>query len=369
MLNIRQLAQQLGVSPATVSLALNHKKGVSPALARKIREQAFELGYYRAGKQGSRPNAGTRMLSVRVLQVVKHGHILGEHHQSFIDGYIMGMMQYAMQQKQRQNVQLEVQTLHWNGETNKDALYTQTRQSGLGYIVIATELEADELDALTRALNRPVVFIDAIYDHLPYDFIDMNNTDVIYEIVRHLVQQKRQTLSFVGSKQNTPNFYQRESALETACDYYDVELKRRYSIDPYEDPDATEMKGLLQKYELPQALICANDYIAYNCIKALQSLKYRIPQDAAVIGFDNLPASPLFQPSLSSVEIPKQEIGRLALSRLLSIMNETTSSERESITKQKLSCRFIPRASSVMGSQKGTPKNSNSALNRDLVAE
>ena len=293
-------------------------------------------------------------MGISILQVVKHGHILGPHHQGFIDGYIMGMMKLAMLYRQ-QNVQLEVKTIHYTESLNH--LLSQQQ----GFIIIATELEAGEIVGMVESLRAPAVIIDAIYDHLPYDFVDMNNTDVIYEIVRHLAKQGCKALSFVGGKQNTRNFYMREIALESACDHYDLDLKRRYSIDPYEDPDALEMQKLLQSYAPTEALICANDYIAYNCIKALHAMNYRIPQDVAIVGFDNLSASPLFQPPLSSVEIPKQEIGGLALARLITIINKQQfgldtqrtknigtifPSPFEATVKQKLSCRFIPRNSS-----------------------
>ena len=356
MLNIRELAQKLGVSAATVSLALNHKKGVNPQLAEKIRNQAFVLGYHKGLQQ---PKANYS-ITVTVLQVIKHGHILGAHHQSFIDSYIMGMMQYAMES----NVKLEIKTIYCdkltcfsNPPSSKMPLQTKSQ----GYIILATELEAKEVEVLNEKLAAPAVFIDAIYDELPFDFIDMNNTDVLFEVVKHLASQGCQTISFVGSKQNTPNFYMRELAVEMACDKLGLDLKCRYSIEPYDDPDALEMQKSLSKNPPPEALICANDFIAYNCIKALSALNYQIPQDVAVVGFDNLPASPLFLPPLSSVEVPKQEIGILALARLLDKLSGQPFSQARTTVKQstrpllrflspckqKLSCHFIPRASST----------------------
>ncbi len=351
MATVKDIAQKAGVSPATVSLALNHRRGVSNGLARHIRQVAFEMGYHKGLLP--KPNIEKRARArICTLQIVKHGQILNARHQDFVDGYIMGMMHYAMHNM----VQLEVRTVPWDRAGIQKAIGEVFDQEDSGnegkraLAVIAAELDEEDVMQLTASMTLPIVFLDILYSRLPFDFIDMDNSDIMYEIADHLKSQGHKQISFVGCEPDTPHFRMRQEAFGDALHSRGLSAARPYVINPY--PEALEFARQLEstdEAERPTAMVCCNDLTAYNCMKTLKSLGYRIPEDMAVVGFDNLAASAYFEPPLSSVEVPRREIGARVVHRLLEKMDliEQGNISFQAPIKQKLSGRLILRESSL----------------------
>jgi LacI family transcriptional regulator len=88
-------------------------------------------------------------------------------------------------------------------------------------------------------------------------------------------------------------------------------------------------KLLANAKDLPSALFCVNDFIAYGCIQALKDAGIRIPEDISIIGFDNLPSDDFMEPRLSSVKVSNYLIGRRAMHLLLDrIANPGRPSEK-----------------------------------------
>ena len=92
---------------------------------------------------------------------------------------------------------------------------------------------------------------------------------------------------------------------------------------------------------LPTAFFADNDMIALGAMKALEELGYRIPQDISIIGFDDLPYCEISTPRLSSMRVPKQEMGKLAVDRLVEIIKKNDNI----ITKYQVCAEFVERDS------------------------
>ena len=73
---------------------------------------------------------------------------------------------------------------------------------------------------------------------------------------------------------------------------------------------------LERKEKLPTAFFADNDMIALGAMKALQEMGYKIPEDVSVVGFDDLPFSEISNPALTTLRVPKQEMGRLAAKKI-----------------------------------------------------
>jgi LacI family transcriptional regulator len=86
------------------------------------------------------------------------------------------------------------------------------------------------------------------------------------------------------------------------------------------------MFNLIQgKKNLPTAFFAANDMVAVGAIAALQRLNYRIPQDISIGGFDDIPVASFIEPQLTTISVPKVEIGRLSVSMLIDKINNRRS--------------------------------------------
>ena len=118
----------------------------------------------------------------------------------------------------------------------------------------------------------------------------------------------------------TPNFRARETAFWEACELFalDRDAGAVVSVDSTFDGAYRDMQAhLARRQPLPTALFCLNDIIAFGAMRALTEMGLRIPHDISVVGFDNLHASNYSAPPLTSIEVPKQQIGARAVDALV----------------------------------------------------
>ena len=304
---VRDIAQQAGVSPATVSLVLNRRPGVGDDTRTLVLKIADELGYSLPSRKHRKDNP-----TVRLLKIARHGHILNRDHNIFISDYIDGIEQEAREH----GYALEVQS--YKG-FDADRLMQELNQCDIaGAVVLATELRTLDIPLFQEA-DIPLVFIDGTHPFAPFDFIDMDNEGAVFSIVSHFVEAGHREIGIVGSSMETRNFRAREEAFYAALDYHGLKGEKEfaYTTDSTFEQSFQDMDRLLSHRErLPSALFCVCDIIAFGCLKALRKHGIAVPQEVSLMGFDNLPASEMTDPPLSSIKVSKTRIGRRAFQLL-----------------------------------------------------
>ncbi|HET9598766.1 MAG TPA: LacI family DNA-binding transcriptional regulator [Anaeromyxobacteraceae bacterium] len=321
---IVDIARTAGVSPATVSLALNGKPGVGDDTRRRIAALARKLGYRPLRPAGRPARPGE---SICLLHVARHGHTVNRDHDVFIADYIDGLGQASKQA----GLKLEIAT--FKHTPIAEIIERAEQQPGAGLVVLGTELSTADVAAFS-AVGRPLVFLDTWCDFLPFDFVDMNNRDAVFTVVSHLAARGHRRIGMVKAGAadggwETRNLRLREEAF--------VESLARCGL-PFEDrfvfaTDSTfhgahdDMLGILRRgAELPSALFCANDIIACGCLKALSAQRVRVPHDVSLVGFDDLPLAAVSDPPLTTVQVSKAEMGRTAVQLLVGrISGENTA--------------------------------------------
>jgi Transcriptional regulators len=302
----KDIAKAANVSVATVSLALNNKPGISEATRQKILKVSQSLNS-NANSNNFLINKG----SIRFLKIVKHGHVLNRDHNVFISSYIDGLEEEA----RINGYNLEVNNFVSVDIQEIVKSYKNTSVSSL--IVLGTELAEEDI-AIFEQLNIPVVFIDTIYNHLGFDFVDMDNIEASFQIIKHFINCGHQEIGFVNSNLN--NFTIREHGFKSALKYYGLPIHDKYvfTIDSTFDGAYLDMLQLLQKgVKLPTALFCCNDIVAYGCIKAFKEKNLHVPNDVSVIGFDDIPMSALMDPPLTTMKVSKRQIGKTAMKLMI----------------------------------------------------
>lgn len=330
MATIQDIAKKAGVSPGLVSLALNGKPRVSPDTAKKIIDIADSLGYRR--RTTKTPGAGI----VRFIHFAPmDSHLLGSHSPFYAD-YING----AQTNLQKMGYRCEVSS---HPMTELPHACRILNHDGIqGAIVLATELSAKDIQVF-ETCGLPVVFLDAMYDHLTFDCCNMNNIDAIHMIVSALHDLGHRKIGLVNSSPITPNLEARTHAFATSLEQLGLSGR---SPRVYTAPlDAALAAGKLQddfrRRRPPPALVCITDSLAYGCLQALSSLGINVPEDVSVIGFDDLPSSPVMNPPLSSVQVPTAHMGAAA-ARLLDARIVTPD---KPVEKVQFNCELILRAS------------------------
>ncbi|WP_442880598.1 substrate-binding domain-containing protein [Aurantimonas sp. C2-5-R2] len=173
----------------------------------------------------------------------------------------------------------------------------------------------------------------------------MDNEQAIFQTLNYLKGRGFQRIGLVSSYAAVTNFRLRHNAFLHGMSSLGLEVEDGaiLSVDStlegaYRDAETQ----LAQDRPISEAYLCANDIVAYGFIKALRDRGYEIPRDVSIVGFDNLPMSDMIEPALTSVNVPKQKIGAMAI-RLLDDL--IVSKERQPAVKVLVSGNLIVRKS------------------------
>lgn len=303
MPNLKDIAKIANVSPATVSLALNNKKGVNKTTAERIRKIADDIGYRSANHTAYESNG-----KISFVKIIKHGDILNDNHNSFIASYIDGIESNAT----KLNYKLEILT--FDKVEIRSIIKSLNTNNPDGTIILATELDEDDILALSK-INPPVVFLDSYYSLLPCNFANMNNEDSVFDMISYLKNKGHEDIGLVQGQIVSPNFKLREEAFFKSLKYHKLEFndKHYYQISSNYSNTIEEMKRQINPNDLPSVIFCVNDIMALGCIEALKMMNIRVPEDISVVGFDNLPISNLINPPLTTIDVPTKLIGQSAV--------------------------------------------------------
>lgn len=315
---IKDIAEQADVSIATVSLVLNNKPGVGDDTRKRILKIAQQMHYVISPRASS---TTTEKGTVRFLKIARHGHTVNRDHNVFISDYIDGIVQSGKE------LQYKTEVTSFKSTPMEEIVATIQSEQGLaGAIVLGTELTREDVLMFER-VSLPIVFIDTFLDHVPFDFVDMNNIDSVFKVIEHFLSYGHREIGIVRSRFRTRNFSLRDRAFLEGMSSLGLELNRRFAfeVDSTFDGAYQDMARYLRGgARLPTALFCANDIIAFGVLKAFREMGVRVPDDVSVVGFDDLPTAALLDPPLTSIAVSKREIGSSAMRRLIARTRNAT---------------------------------------------
>ena len=335
---IKDIAAEANVSMATVSLVLNNKPGIKQETTDKVLEIAKKLNY---------KSSQTKLLSsaerktIRFLQIVKHGHTINRDHDIFITDYINGIHDEATEF----GFNLEISTYKISEMMGIPEISELLNEASIhGAIILGTELSAEDIIALGTT-STPVVFMDTFYSYLNYNFVDMDNIDSVYNIVSTLYNHGHREIGIINTTVDVNNFHRRELGFKQALHQLGLKLNNNhiYTVDSTHDGAYKDMHKILKTpHKLPTALFATNDITAYGCIKAMEEEGISIPDDISIIGFDDLPMSSVMKPALTTMQVSKNQIGKISTCLLRQIIN---SDGHNPATKILISGNLISRDS------------------------
>lgn len=303
-MGIKEIALKAGVSQTTVSLALNGHKGVSAKTRNLILEIAENMEY-RVPTQRSYtyPSEGVIIFA----KVSKHGLILNKDQNVFILDYIDGINPIIT------NAGYTFEIFDQQIKDINDFVEFMNNKNPNGLIFLGTEHDDEDIQQLSN-LKMPYLVMDAYFDFIDTQFIDMNNSQGVYDIVKYLIDAGHKNISMVSSARATSNLRMRENYFKSYLDKFKLNPEEPIiAVSPgFEGAYQDIRKWLTNKKTLPDALFCYNDVAAYGVIKALKEQGIMVPDDISIIGFDNLPTSAMIEPHLTTIAVPNKRIGEIA---------------------------------------------------------
>jgi DNA-binding LacI/PurR family transcriptional regulator len=217
--------------------------------------------------------------------------------------------------------------------------------------------EADEQQRLSEVVppDFPTVLIDRRVPGLSTDRVLVDNYGGARSAVKHLLDLGHDQIACVTTPDRPSSITDRiggyEHAMQEANLFPLAAVSLRGSGRPgstgsvprYTDEELSPVAKLMESAATPTALFCVNDFVAIGVMGFLQSRGIRVPEDVALVGFDDIAVASLPSISLTTVAQPKYEIGREAATRLLQLLEGETVTEREIVLPTELIVRRSTR--------------------------
>lgn len=331
----KELAKLLSLSEAAISMALNNKPGVSTATRKKVLAAAKANGYdfTRIHENNAQPQVTNG--TIYFILYRKHGAVVTDT--PFFSQLSEGI-DYGCK---RAHYHLNVYYLY-EGDNVSRQLEDIIRMGCKGIILLGTEMKEIDFEPFSK-LSVPLVLLDTYFETSKTDCILINNVQGAYQATNYLISKCKSQPGYLRSSYTINNFSERADGFYKAVRENGMSTSKSlvHFLSPSMEGAYADMRSLLdQGEEVARCYFSDNDLIAAGAIKALKEKGYRIPEDIAVVGFDNMPLGTYVDPTLTTVNVPKQYMGEMAAQRLAYVIESKTNNPVKieistSLTKRK----------------------------------
>lgn len=307
---MKNIADNLGLSVNAVSLALNGKPGVSEETRRTVLSMANEMGYIDFSSRYDKTFS-----NACICVIIKKKYYSSSFYTKVIYGIETEAKRYGY------NIILQF----YEDNQKVPACILKRRVCG---VIITGQFEEEYLEMIYRT-NLPIVLVDHSSHRLPIECILTDNKSGVIESVSYLIRAGYRKIGFFGDYAYSNSFKERfDGYLEAMQKIYPdfrklFDTVARYSVLEQVEKlilcrDTLAVARILEKMpELPEAFQCANDRNAVLLNNALQYLGYKVPEDVALVGFDDGDLAKVMFPPLTTLHISTVQMGGKSFERLL----------------------------------------------------
>jgi LacI family transcriptional regulator len=323
---IQDVARAAEVSPATVSRVLNTPQGVSEELRRRVLAAVEELGY--------RPNSQARSLRTRATRVL--GVIVSDVPNPFFTSMVRGVEDAA------QESGYSVMLANTDEDLAKEQRYLEVfaAEQIAGVVLAPASVTATRIDVLSSR-GIPAVTFDRRMRTADLDRVTVNNRRAAEKATEHLIEQGCRRIAFISGRPGISTASERLAG-------YQAGLRRAgLPVEPGLVADGGFRVGggrdaaawLLGQDPRPDGLLVANNLMTVGAVEALDDLHVRMPDDLALVGFDDLGWAVDMRSRVSTVNQPTYDIGRRATELLLGRVQGERSPARSIVLPTTLTVR------------------------------
>ncbi|MFY1632166.1 LacI family DNA-binding transcriptional regulator [Solwaraspora sp. WMMB335] len=304
--SIREVAQHAGVSLGTVSNVLNRPNAVAPATRKRVLDAIAELGYVRNDSARQLRAGQSRTVAIVVLDVTN----------PFFTDVVHG----AEQVIEDAGAVLVVCNSGEDGARERRHLELLEEQRVRG--VLITPVAYDHQSDLDRLHNRgiPVVLVDRGTGQAGRCSVSVDDVQGGRLAMTHLLEQGHHRIAYAGGPFSIPQVADRHAGAAAAMAEHgtgDLRVATTTSLTVAAGRRAADDVLALPVGQRPTAVLCANDLIALGVLQQLTERGLRVPDDVAIVGYDDIEFAGAAAVPLSSVRQPRGELGRAAAQLLL----------------------------------------------------
>jgi len=328
---LADIAKAARVSVAAVSKALNNRPDISAATRKRIKRIAAELGYV--------TNLAARTLSINKTQTI--GVVMPFPHIPTVTDRLRGIQAAALDHTYLTSVAFH------DGGPEAETKQIRMLLGRVDGLVITPVNQSDEIEHYLKKAGIPLVSMSEPFRHLETDFVGDDDREGGRLAARHLLEENRFPIAYLGETPDTPSdlaiLEGIEDVLSESGERMDERMIRWGNLDMH--GTRKNVDALLALPRRPQALFAFSDLTAMWALERLEAKGLRVPEDVALMGYDNILFAALARVPLTSIEQPNFDIGYQAASILLERLTEEKGNGpcKKVIFKPKLVVRSSTR--------------------------
>jgi LacI family transcriptional regulator/LacI family repressor for deo operon, udp, cdd, tsx, nupC, and nupG len=301
MSSLKDVAKKAGVSIATVSRVNNNAPNINHVTRHRVQQAMKALDY--------RPSRIAKRLRSKAVSGNLIGVMVPDISNPFYVEVLSGIEDYMLSHDYLMIM------CNFSQNEQKEQLYLDALVGeSVDGLIVAPAHERDEKIMALEKENIPFVCIDRGLKNGNTDLVVVDNDRGAYEAVRFLLESGYKDIAYVSGQLQIPTSRQREQGYRKALDEYNI----AFQAELVKYGDSTMKSGKLLTHELlsqkisPDALFTGNNLITLGALQTIADIGLKIPDDIAIIGFDDMPWSSTLNPPLTAVKQPAYEIGRRA---------------------------------------------------------
>lgn len=323
-MNLDAVAQRAGVSTSTVSRVLNNLEIVKTSTRSRVLKAAEELNYH--------PNLHARSLArgkSRILGII----VSNMENPFFLDIY-----RTLESDAHARGLEVVVANTDYRSEQLVASVQLMIGLRAAGLAVIVSEMEEHLIQTVANS-RIPAAFYDVGTPEKNITNIRVDYRKGIKKTVSYLNSLGHRRMAFIGHHSTLgPISERRKTFLESVHRYSSAEAKI------FAGPDGLEggrqaARELLESGFRPTAILCVNDFMAVGVMRELREEGLQIPRDVSVTGFDNIKLAEFCSPPLTTVHIPREQIGHIIFENIVGNGDQRRETGREIVIDPELVLR------------------------------
>lgn len=325
---IKDIAKRAGVAHSTVSLVMNDREHVSPKLRERILKIANEMGYM--------PNMVARSLISKKSSTV--GVVFPENPHFFTITYFLMIIEGIQNACKKYDRALMFFSLD---QTKGESYYRISRKWLIDLMVIMNVDYTRDISQDIRDLRDNGIAFSFVTKYMGKEKVNsvcVDNFEGVRMALEHLAAQGHRRVGFISGNPNSADGPERLAAFKSLSKKmgFDQDADLIVQGDFTFESGEREVPKLLGLVKRPSAIFAASDYMAIGAMRVMKERGISIPEDIALIGFDNTLEAAYVEPALTTVRQPLQEMGERAVDLAVRSMNEADFEPQTLILKPEL---------------------------------
>jgi LacI family transcriptional regulator len=327
---IRDVAKKAGLSLSTISLVLNNKGYVSDEKKQKVISIIKDLDYH--------PKRSARGLASKLSGNI--GFILTEDHFSQSEPFYTRIFLGTEFEARKHNYYILLTTVGKNIKKSSEVPRFFLEQNVDG-VIIAGKIGSSWIEYI-NSKHIPLLLVDYVAPRVSNIIID--NRSGAGLVIQHFLDNGHKKIGFIGGDIRHPSIHERFTEYQNVLLAAGISPSEQWcDIEQLNTTQANGYEGAKKIFNgndnTPTAIFAANDAMAIGCMQYLKENGFKIPQDIAIAGFDNIEAGLHVEPCLTTVNVHREEMGALAVRRIVEMVKEKSGVVTKTITPVELVVR------------------------------